>query len=65
MTAEHNPKMFQLDAFRSQQECADQEFKKRVDKSIKGLFARYNELEYAFLNMHDTLERLIQELHSK
>ena len=55
-------KYVQLDLFAQQKELqnkiADDEFKKNVTKSVRGLFARYNDLEMAFLDMHKQIDRL-------
>jgi len=46
-------KYVQLDLFAQQKEL-----KKNVTKSVRGLFARYNDLEMAFLDMHKQIDRL-------
>lgn len=57
----------QLDLFVNeeiQREKLEQaEFKKNVTKSIRGLFARYNEIEYAILEMHKKIERLNESVY--
>lgn len=62
-------KMVQLDMFVSQstQQKAidDEEFKKSTRKSIKGLFARYNEMEYILLEMNKTLDKLCDNVYGK
>lgn len=57
-------KIYQIDMFRSEEkELKEEEFKKRVDKSLRGLFARYNEMEYVILELHKKLERLEEKAY--
>ncbi len=51
--------IIQLDMFR---EASEDEFQKSTRKSIKGLFARYNELEFRQLDMQKQLEQIIEKL---
>lgn len=52
-------KIYQIDMFRNDEiQLKEEEFKKRTDKSLRGLFARYNEMEYVILEMHKKLEKL-------
>ncbi len=44
-----------------QQNMEEQQFKKNITKSIRGLFARYNEMEIAILDMHKRLDRVSEE----
>ena len=57
-------KIIQLDMFvaeKTQLIALEQdELKKIVTKSIRGLFARYNELEYTMLEMQNRLDRISQ-----
>lgn len=52
-------KVVQLDLFRQH----DDEFKKRAEKSIRGLFARYNDLEFLVLEMHKRLDKMSEDLY--
>ena len=58
-------KTVQLDLFVKEKELQEvlqqEQFKKNVSKSIRGLFARYNEIEYIVLDMHRKIDRLSEE----
>lgn len=58
-------KTVQLDIFLKEKELQEalqqEQFKKNVSKSIRGLFARYNEIEYIILEMHRKIDRLSEE----
>lgn len=62
MALETGGKFIQLDLFAQQKELqnktADDDFKKNVTRSVRGLFARYNELEFTILDLHKKIERL-------
>jgi hypothetical protein len=62
MSAENKSKLVQLDAFRSHEQAMQEEFKARVDKSIKGLYARYNDLEYACIQIQDQIEDIRKDV---
>jgi hypothetical protein len=59
-------KIVQLDLYTSEQEkkrvMDNEEFKKMVVKSIRGLFARYNEVEFAVLEMHKRIDQLTEAM---
>jgi len=59
-------KVIQLDIFRNaemeRQNVEQEEFKKNTVKSIRGLFARYNEMEFMFLEVHKNMQRLNEEV---
>lgn len=65
MAVKADSKVTQLDLFinedRERERIAQDEFKKMVTRSIKGLYARYNELEAAFLALQDTIEKILEE----
>lgn len=52
----------QLDLFineAAQRELLEErQYKKMMEKSVRGLYARYNELEFTILEMHKRIERL-------
>lgn len=58
-------KVIQLDMFLNEEAVrksqADEDFKKIVTKSIRGLFARHNEMEFAFLELHKRIDLLTKE----
>lgn len=62
-------KIYQLDLFAKEKELAMQleheEFKKMVTKSFRGLFARYNEIEFAMLEMHKRIDNLSECIYEK
>jgi hypothetical protein len=58
-------KLVQLDLFRNEKAIADEEFKKMTAKSLRGLFARYNEIEYIILEMHKRVEKLCEDFYEK
>ena len=62
-------KVVQFDMFKSEKEQAMQlemdEFKKMVVKSFRALFARYNEMEFATLEMHKRLDNLSEAIYEK
>lgn len=55
-------KVVQFDLFRNEevmrQNIQEEEFKKNVTKSIRGLFARYNELEEMMLKTLNNIDKL-------
>jgi hypothetical protein len=57
---QNSHKKIQLDFFlheeRAQEKIEHEEFKKMVTKSLKGLYARYNELEFQLINLSDEFE---------
>lgn len=61
-------KVIQLDMFMTevaqQKQLENEELKKVLSKSIRGLFARYNELEYVILEMHKKIERLESQAYA-
>jgi hypothetical protein len=65
MTAVSKSKLVQLDAFRTHEQAMQEEFKARVEKQIKGLFARYNDMEYAFIQMQDMIQNLREMIGDK
>jgi hypothetical protein len=62
-------KIVQFDMFKTEKEQAMQlemeEFKKMVVKSFRGLFARYNEIEFAMLEMHKRIDNLSESIYEK
>jgi hypothetical protein len=58
-------KPIQLDLFINEkvqlQALEHEEFKKKTTNSIRGLFARYNEVEYILLELSKKLDRLVEE----
>lgn len=57
-------KEIQLDFFSGDLERRDwefQEFKKQATKSLRGLFARYNELESVVLSLQNKLEEMTEK----
>lgn len=58
-------KVYQLDAFRSEQDIINKEFKDITERSIRGLFARHNETEYVVLEMHKQLRKLQEFVYGK
>lgn len=62
-------KNVQLDLFINEQNIkekqGEEEFKRFATKSIKGLFARYNDLETRIMNMSDLIEDIFEYLKDK
>lgn len=60
-------KVIQLDLFREEEQqrqvIAHEDFKKSTTKCIKGLFARYNDLEFLVLEMHRKLEKIQEDVY--
>lgn len=66
MDAAEKSKITQLDIFRKEEleraQKQREDFESFAKKSFKGLFARYNELEFFFINHDDEIENLKREV---
>lgn len=60
-------KLIQLDLFinqeMTQKNLEDEQFKKMTKKSFRGLFARYNEMEYVILEMNKRIDKLCDDMY--
>ncbi len=69
MAVNEKAQVVQLDMFineqRTREEIEYKEFKKYTERSIRGLFARYNDLEGAVLALHDCVGKLMECMESK
>ena len=66
MATQERARVIQLDLLRNEEvereRIAKEEFEKMVSRSLRGLYARYNELEACFLQERDKNEKIREDI---